>query len=72
MDIFFQILPREDGLMKDLEILYSHTFESYNQRFNTQPKTFFCKNDTIHSDYTGKDWGAKDQNLENRKKRVEL
>lgn len=58
--------------MKDLEILYSHTFESYNKRFNDEPKTFFGKNDTVCSTFTGKDWGEKDQNLENRKTRVEL
>lgn len=58
--------------MKDLELLYSHTFESYNQRFNGQPKTFFGKNDTISSEFTGKDWGVKDQDLKKRKTRVKL
>ena len=58
--------------MKDLELLYSHTFESYNHRLIAQSKTFFGKNDAVCSTFTGKDWGEKDQNLKNRKTRVEL
>ena len=49
--------------MEDLELLFSHTFESYNKRMNGQSKTFFSKDDTISSTFTGKDWGEKNQKL---------
>lgn len=39
---------------------------------NGQSKTFFSKDDTISSTFTGKDWGEKNQKLESRKKRIEL
>ena len=29
--------------MEDLELLFSHTFESYNKRMNGQSKTFSVK-----------------------------
>ena len=58
--------------MEDLELLFSHTFESYNKRMNGQPKTFFSKDDTVSSTFTGKDWGEKNQKLESRKIRIEL
>lgn len=58
--------------MKDLDIVYSHTLESYCKRLNDQPKTFFGKNDTNSSEFTGRDWGVRDQKLAARKKRVKL
>lgn len=58
--------------MKDLESIYSHTFENYNERSNDPAKTFMSRNDAITSDFTGKNWGAEDQNLENRKIRIKL
>lgn len=69
---YFKITARKDEIMEDLELLFSHTFESYNKRINSQPKTFFSKNDTISSTFTGKDWGEKNQKLENRKTRIKL
>lgn len=68
----FKIAARKDEIMKDLELLFSHTFESHNKRINSQPKTFFSKNDTISSSFTGKDWGERNQKLENRKTRIKL
>lgn len=68
----FKITARKGEIMEDLELLFSHTFESYNKRMNGQPKTFFSKNDTISSTFTGKDWGKQNQKLENRKKRIKL
>ena len=39
---------------------------------NNQPKTFFGKNNTISSGYTGKNWGKRNKDLENRKTRIKL
>lgn len=39
---------------------------------NNLSKTFFGKNDTISSNFTGKDWDKKDKNLKNRKTRIKL
>ena len=60
------------NFMKDLYVIYSHTFESYYERLNNQAKTFIRKNDTISSEFTGKNWGEKDKNLKSRKTRVKL
>lgn len=45
--------------MKNFEITF-HTFDN-------QPHIFFGKNAMITSEFTGKNWGARDQNLINRK-----
>lgn len=58
--------------MKNLHSVYSRTFESYYERLNNQAKTFIRKNDTISSEFTGKNWGEKDKNLKSRKTRVKL
>lgn len=50
--------------MKNFEIAF-HTFDN-------QPHIFFGKNAMITSEFTGKNWGAKDQNLINRKNRIKL
>lgn len=58
--------------MENLNGTYSHTFESHNERSSNQSKTFIGRNDTIRSDFTGKNWGEKDESLKNRKKRIKL
>ena len=58
--------------MKNLHCGYSHTFESYYERLNNQAKTFIRKNDTISSEFTGKNWGEQDESLKNRKTRIKL
>ena len=39
---------------------------------NNSPKTFFGKNDTISSKFTGKNWSKRDKDLENRKTKIKL
>lgn len=58
--------------MKNLHSVYSHTFESYYERLNNQAKIFIRKNDTISSEFTGKNWGEQDESLKNRKTRIKL
>ena len=50
--------------MKNFEITF-HTFDN-------QPHIFFGKNAMITSEFTGKNWGARDHNLINRKNRSKL
>lgn len=42
------------------------------ERLNNQAKTFIRKNDTISSEFTGKNWGEQDESLKNRKTRIKL
>ena len=60
------------NFMKDLYVIYSHTFESYYGCLDNQAKTFIRKNDTISSEFTGKNWGEQDESLKNRKTRIKL
>lgn len=39
---------------------------------DSHPHVFFDENATITSEFTGKNWGARDQNLINRKTRIKL
>lgn len=52
--------------MRDLEPIYSHTFEDYDKRLNDRPRTFISKTDAISSNPTIMDWSAEDQDLRNR------
>ena len=52
-------------------IISQHTFNAYANRIN-QPKVFFGANDVRTTEYTGIDWGAENDKLKNRVRRINL
>lgn len=52
-------------------IISQHTFNAYANRTN-QPKVFFGANDARTTEYTGIDWGAENNKLKNRVRRINL
>ena len=58
--------------MKDTELIFSHTFHDYCKRKNEQPKAFFGKGDTVQTNFTGKNWGINDPELDIRKTMADL
>ena len=58
------------NFMKDLYVIYSHTFESYYECLDNQAKTFIRESDTISSEFSGKNWREKDENLKSRKIKI--
>ena len=58
------------NFMKDLYVIYSHTFESYYGCLDNQAKTFIRESDTISSEFSSKNWREKDENLKSRKIKI--
>ena len=52
-------------------IISQHTFNAHANRIN-QPKVFFGANNARTTDYTGIDWGAENNKLKNRVRRINL
>ena len=52
-------------------IISQHTFTAHANRIN-QPKVFFGANDARTTEYTGIDWGAENNKLKNRVRRINL
>lgn len=52
-------------------IISQHTFNAHANRIN-QPKVFFGANDARTTEYTGIDWGAENNKLKNRVRRINL
>ena len=52
-------------------IISQHTFNAHANRIN-QPKVFFGANDARTTEYTGIDWGAENDKLKNRVRRINL
>lgn len=52
-------------------IISQHTFNAYASRTN-HPKVFFGANDARTTEYTGIDWGAENDKLKNRVRRINL
>lgn len=53
------------------DMILKHTFEAYAKRIN-KPKVFFSGNDTRAAEHTGMNWGAENDKLKNRVRRVNL
>lgn len=52
-------------------IISQHTFNAHANRIN-QPKVFFGANDARTTEYIGIDWGAENNKLKNRVRRINL
>lgn len=52
-------------------IISQHTFNAHANRIN-QPKVFFGANNARTTEYTGIDWGAENNKLKNRVRRINL
>lgn len=53
------------------DMILEHTFEAYAKRMN-KPKVFFGGNDARTAEHTGMNWGAENDKLKNRVRRVNL
>lgn len=53
------------------DVILEHTFDAYAKRMN-KPKVFFDGNDTRTAGHTGMNWGAENDKLKNRVKRINL
>lgn len=65
---------QERGVTKMVNIsdmILEHTFDAYAKRMN-KPKVFFGSNDDRAAEHTGMNWGAENDKLKNRVRRVNL
>ena len=53
------------------DMILEHTFDTYAKRMN-KPKVFFGCDDTWIAEHTGMNWGAENDKLKNRVRRVNL
>lgn len=53
------------------DMILEHTFEAYAKRMN-KPKVFFGGDDARTAKHTGMNWGAENDKLKNRMRRVNL
>lgn len=53
------------------DMILEHTFDAYAKRMN-KPKVFFGGNDAKTTEPTGMNWGAEDDKLKNRVRRINL
>jgi len=52
-------------------VILEHTFDAYVRRMN-KPKVFFGGNDAKTAEHTEMNWGAENDKLKNRVRRVNL
>lgn len=53
------------------DMILEHTFDAYAKRMNN-PKVFFGGNDVRTAEHTGMNWGAENDKLKNRMRRINL
>lgn len=53
------------------DMILEHTFDVYVKRMN-KPKVFFGGNDAKTAEHTGMNWGAENDKLKNRARRINL
>ena len=53
------------------DMILEHTFDTYTKRMN-KPKVFFGGNDAMTTEHTGINWGAENDKLKNRMRRINL
>lgn len=53
------------------DMILKHTFEAYAKRMN-KPKVFFGGDDARTAEHTGINWGAENDKLKNRMRRINL
>lgn len=53
------------------DVILEHTFDAYVRRMN-KPKVFFGGNDAKTAEHTEMNWGAENDKLKNRVRRVNI